>query len=446
MIYKKRLWGDIVKIFHESNEEAKLTMRKSSRKNFLGIFALLAIGVGFVALHISQAQVPGGLDLSVPPLQVINLAGYSIYQHKYIAGAYDLVWASADLGGSMGANNISIGDVDNDGARELAAVVNYKTREERIKGKKVYYWDQKIVVFEEGCVDGSLPSWESPFLGESTSVANRDTLIADVDNDGNNEFVLIKGYHIEIYDLSDGGFEPEGKTKDTANLIFSIDAGDADNDGKNEIVLSTFNVGALTILKYDNDSGGWSSKLAESVPPEYWQPGYDMLGLDYARVRDADNAVDGFGQKDNEIVGGGNNDRLMIWKYNKLTGDYDLKFVSEDLGGFTQGVDAGDIDGDGLNEVVIGSCSTGQGKKKTPGSLCIFYCNGVDYVMADSFPLDFDSGNLGLGDLDNDERTEIAFWASPSPALRIYDFIGNVGSGHIQLVYGGDGYGGLEIN
>lgn len=421
-------------------------MSRISKKRLVGAVVFLAIGMGFVSLYVSQAQVPSGLDLTVPPLQVVNLAGYSIYQHKYISGGYGLVWASADLGGSSGANNISIGDIDNDGARELAAVVNFKTREERIKGKKVYYWDQKIVVFEEGCVDGSLPSWESPFLGESTSVANRDTLITDVDNDGDNEFVLIKGYHIEIYDLTDGGFIPVMIGEEFAHLIFSIDAGDSDNDGKNEIVLSTFNVGAPTILKYDSGSGNWTSKTAEPIPLEYYQPGYDWLGLDYARVRDADNAIDGFGNKDNEIVGGGNNDRLMIWKYNKLTGDYDLKFVSDDLGGFTQGVDAGDIDANGLNEVVIGSCHTGSRKKEIPGKLWIFSFNGLDYIMADSFPLDFDLGNLDLGDLDNDGRTEIAFWATPSPALRIYDFIGNVGSGYIQFAYGGDGYGGLEIN
>ena len=424
-------------------------MSRISKKRLVGGVAFLAIGMAFIAVHISQAQVQSGLDLSVPPLQVVNIVGPSVYQHKYISGGYGVAWISGDLDGFAGSHN-SIGDIDNDGARELAAVINYKTREERIKGKKVYYYDQKIEVFENGCIDGGLPSWESPPLGESTSAVNKNTLIADVDNDGDNEFVLVKGlssngYHIEIYDLSYGGFSLIKKVGDFPNLIFSIDAGDADNDGKNEIVLSTFNVGAPTILKYDVATGSWTSKTAEPIPLEYYQPGSDWLGLDYARVRDADNVVDALGNRDNEIVGGGNNDRLMIWKYNKLTGDYDLKFVSDDLGGFTQGVDAGDIDADGSNEVVIGSCGAGQGKKRIPGNLCIFVFNGSTYVMADSFPLDFDLGNLGLGDLDNDGRAEIAFSASPSPGLRIYDFIGHVGSGHIQFAYGAEGYSGLEI-
>lgn len=168
-------------------------MHKSSKKNSLALSGIFVIGMAFIALHVLQAQVQSGLDLAVPPLQVINRVGYSLCQHKYVSGAYGVVWTSADLGGSSGANNYSIGDIDNDGSRELATVINYQTRVERIKGKKIYYWDQKIAVFEEGCADGNMSSWESPFLGESTSVTTGNTLIADVDNDGDNEFVFVKG-------------------------------------------------------------------------------------------------------------------------------------------------------------------------------------------------------------------------------------------------------------
>jgi hypothetical protein len=418
-------------------------MSRIPKRKLLSLAAFLAVGVAFGTLHFSQAQVGGGLDLSVPPLQLINGSAAVVYQHKYVSGAYGIAWRSTDLlWGSFYMNNFSLGDVDNDSDRELAAVLNYKTREQRIKGKKVNYYDQKIVVFEDGCPHGGLPSWESQPLGESTSATDENTMIADVDNDGNNEIVLVKGYHIEVYDLTAGELTLVMKGNDYPYPIFSIDAGDADNDGEDEIVLSIFRTGAPIIWKYENAT--WSSKTAEPIPPEYYQAGFDWLNLDYARVRDADNIVDEFGNKDNEIVGGGNNDRLMIWKYNKTNESYDLQFVSKDLGGFTQGVDAGDIDGDGQNEVVIGSCSTVQGKKKTPGSLCIFTFNGAGYVMADSFPLDCDLGNLGLGDLDGDGRADIALSCIPAPSLRIYDFIGSVGSGSIQLAYGGDGSG-LEI-
>jgi len=417
---------------------------KISKRRLLSLVVLSAVAVAFFTLHFSQAQVTGSLDLSVPPLQIINSAGYAVYQHKYFSGAYYAAWKSSPLGGSLGPNNFSIGDVDNDGSREIAAVVNYATREERIKGKTVTYFNQKIVAFENGNYSGGLPNWESPPLGESTSVVNCNTAIADVDNDGDFEFALLKGRHIEVYDLTGGGFSLVKKWDDYPYPIFSIDAGDADNDGENEIVLSIFYVGAPIIWKYDNASGNWSSKTAEPIPPEDYGAGFDMLGLDYARVRDADNAIDEYNKKDNEIVGGGNNDRLMVWKYNKDTQAYDLKFVSADLGGFTQGVDAGDINGDGQNEVVVGSCRTGQGRKRTPGNLCIFTFNGASYVMVNSFGLEFDLGDLGLGDLDNDGRAEIAFSAVPPPSLRIYDFIGQVGAGNIQLAYGGEGYG-LEI-
>jgi hypothetical protein len=417
-------------------------MNRISKRRLMSLIVLSAIGVAFVTLHFLQAQVGGGLDLSVPPLQVINTvnidgtsSGWALYQHKYFDGAYSVVWKSSAFGGG----NFSIGNIDNDGQRELAAVINYLTREERIKNRKVYYYNQKIVVFEDGCADGSSPTWESPYLGESTLTVRRNTLIADVDNDLNNEFVLVKGKHFEIYDLSGGGFIQKYESAEHSDIIFSIDAGGADNDGQSEIVLSTFNVGGPTIWKYQD--GSWSRKEAQSIPPEYY--GQYGLGLDYARVRDADNVVDGFGNKDNEIVGGGNNDRLMIWKYNKETGDYEWKFVSEDLGGFTQGVDAGDIDGDGQNEVVIGSCSSGQVRKtRTPARLCIFTFNGENYVLRNSFELGSTPINdVRLGDLENDGRAEIALGTS---GLRIYDFIGQVGAGSIRLAYAGEGSG-LEI-
>ena len=121
-----------------------------------------------------------------------------------------------------------------------------------------------------------------------------------------------------------------------------MDVGDADNDGLNEIVLAAFDTNSAVILESLGSDIWGDEKMSEPTP--------ENVAIDYAKVRNADN-IPG-----NEIVAGGNNNRLMIWKYNNMTeeGEYDLVFITEeDLGGFTQGVNAGDIDDDGLNEVII---------------------------------------------------------------------------------------------
>jgi hypothetical protein len=121
-----------------------------------------------------------------------------------------------------------------------------------------------------------------------------------------------------------------------------VDVGDADNDGLNEIVLAAFDTNSAVILESLGSDIWGDEKMSEPTP--------ENVAIDYAKVRNADN-IPG-----NEIVAGGNNNRLMIWKYNNMTeeGEYDLVFITEeDLGGFTQGVNAGDIDDDGLNEAII---------------------------------------------------------------------------------------------
>jgi hypothetical protein len=71
-----------------------------------------------------------------------------------------------------------------------------------------------------------------------------------------------------------------------------------------------------------------------------------MCNINYAKVRNADS------DDLNEIVGGGSPRILLgekggvlaIWKYDGY-GSYFNVFLGEDLGGFIQGVDVGDVDG-----------------------------------------------------------------------------------------------------
>lgn len=340
-----------------------------------------------------------------------------VFQYKYVDSEYMDTWASDSVG--VSGRVTSIGDVDTDGLKEITTVVNYLIREESSgKGKNkvvTRYYDQKIFIFETG--DSGIPCWESQYLGESTSMV-RDTIIADVDNDHENELVILKGKNIEIFKIEEWGdsysFTPEhvGIFPEYDHIIFTIDVGDADNDGEKELVLAMFEIGAPIIWKYKD--GTWEEIIAEQI--SIYNKKIGFLGIDYARVRDADDLPG------NEIIAGGNNNRLMVWKYDEGNGIYKSVFISDDLGAFTQGVDAGDINGDGQNEVVIGG-----------EAINIFKYSGGTYYLVNSASLEGGLIDLVVGDLDNDGKDEIALSAA---GLRIFDYIGvDLNSGYLEQIY-----------
>lgn len=261
-------------------------------------------------------------------------------------GAYENTWTSDPHQGSTFAT--SIGDVDNNGFKEVTTVVNAKSRQGSPSQRYEY---QKIFVYEEGSTGE--PDYVSHDLGHSLNGA-RDSLIADADNDTLSELVLVEENHVEIYEWTGTGFAHLWSSPDYPDFIWSVDVGDADNDGVNE------------------------------------------------------------------IVGGGTGNCLVIWEYNAAAHTYDIVFLSNDLGGYTQGIDTGDVDGDDENEVIAGT--SGDIDK-----IYVFkYSDAAGtYQLIDSLSLEAGVGMLATRDLDGDGKDEIAVGSSGTrvleyaPALKV---------------------------
>lgn len=358
--------------------------------------------------------------------QVITAIDGRIYQYKGTADGIRDTWASRANGAS--SRTAHVGDIDNDGQKEFFTVVNYSV------GKKARYdpeYNQKILIYESGQSQSDVPAWTSGFLETAKTLESAmDAIVEDVDGDGLNELIVLmqKWYetnHLDIYRIvyQDGGYrfvQQDGTISENpqaiwtianytgSKSIYTIDAGDADNVPGNEIILAMFSTNAPIIWKWkcvDPGNGFWEETLAD--PIYVYKPGLSFLGIDVARARNVDN------EPGNEIIAGGNNQRLMIWKYDPETGRYKNKFISDDLLGLTQGVDASDIDGCGSqNEIAVGAMG-----ELANSSITIFKHQNGTYEIIKSISIEGAVLCLSTGDLDDDDKAEIV---SSTQGISIY--------------------------
>jgi hypothetical protein len=375
--------------------------------------------------HESQ-PCPNYLPLNIYPDPLVQIIGGNgdidkAFLFQFDGGRIKDTWASNKIDGGFGPIYQDIGDVDGDGEKEIIVVINGS-----FKLKKYVFYSRRIIMYENGS-DGD-PSYDSGSFGSFDEYIKY-IAIGDVNNDGIDELVLDDRRVIEVYSWNGSAFELSWSSPQYDFYAFRVDIGDADNDGENELILAMFDIGAPIIWNFDINFIG-EETIAE--PIDVLNPEIAILGIDSARPRDADN--DGFA----EIIAGGNNNRLMIWKYmwDAILGTFRYKsvFISDDLGGFTQGVDAGDVDGDGQNEVIVGTYATNGDSRIYIFELVLVNPDpenlAYDLVMENVLVHDY-VGELSVGDIDNDLRDEIVI-----SGMDIYEYVGAVLEKTYTSIYG----------
>lgn len=398
-------------------------MRTNSRIWIVGLTTLFLVGMGLPGTGdqggVLLAQTAG---LSTTPPYLVTVYNSTqdsyLYQYRYVNGDYRNVWASGSVQSRYGLNgDMGSGDVDNDGTVEVYAIQDYLSRTVKVGKNTVYYFKQKLVVFEPGAQSGGSPSWQSDDL-EDGETTNRvlDTVLADLDGDSYKELVSLhcvssSDNHIDVFRFVNGGIKTVHlRCGSFGQTAWTVDAGDVDGDGQGEIVVAMANGGAPYIYEFDAENG-----LSGPIPAQQvslYGPGLTYLSLGWARVRDVDNDTN------KEIIGLGNNGRLMIWKFDPSAGSYETVFVSDYLGynSFSGGVDAGDINGDGLNEIIVGN----YGTSKAPSSLWLFAYTGLTYELLRSFKQAASGINgIEIGDLDSDGADEIVVTLG---GIRVFHF------------------------
>ncbi|MCJ7484575.1 MAG: hypothetical protein MUQ25_00215 [Candidatus Aminicenantes bacterium] len=386
-------------------------------KTLAVLCALLAAAVLFGLGRTPVQDSNNVLDLNNHGIQIMTYSAETgrIYQHVYEEGVgYHVAWQSGPLPSVPGlilpSAIVRIGDIDNDGEKEVVASTYY-TRRVKIKGTTTEYIDFQIFVYENGCSYDCQPNIQSGLLGEMLHTIINDSFIADVDNLSgilgapHNELVLLRSGEVDIWRVDNPGFLERIGTVSQYN--FSVDVGDADNDGENEIVVSSTD-GAYPVI-FKSMGWGWNR-----ITPN---PAVATLQIRSAKVRDADNFILD-GKRDNEIIARGVDGELVVWKFEG--GEYKVKFVGEDIGR-DHAVDIWDSDFDGNTEVLVTGWTL-KGKKIVPRLINYSYVGGT-YVPIGTYasPLAAYNYDFVTGDLDGDGLDEVAVL---SGLLKVLHFSG----------------------
>jgi hypothetical protein len=225
-----------------------------------------------------------------------------------------------------------IGDVDNDGTKEVVAIGT--THTVTGKGKnQVHTWAREWNIWKNG------DDTDSPTFSFDPGFSTDALEIGDPDNDGKNELV-IGGSPLRIWSFDSSGYTEEAKIDYIGSGGLTI--ADADNDGKNEILIGmgVYNdvvdrLGHGIVLKYVNGAYSIVGDLG---------PANTRAQIDEISVGDLD------GDGKNELFGSGYaKGYIYIWKY--TDGAYkQIWSKQEDSREFHQNNEIADVNGDGKNE------------------------------------------------------------------------------------------------
>jgi len=268
------------------------------------------------------------------------------------------------------AGGMAIGDVTNNGQNEIAAtwytsVYRFIAFKYRIIGLNPY------IFFNNG--------------------GSADCLIGDCNNDGENELILsggkIWGQQSPVGEITvfkwNGLFLKRLAEWNDPNIdgyVYMAGLGDVDDDGENEIVCAYGN--KVMVLDWDDENKNF-------IPTRIFRT-FDQNRPFGVVCKDCDN--DGKA----EILLSYYNPRITIFKWNGTGYQVQFERTWADGEPVIEGIDVGDTDDDGFNEVAVGV-----------GKTYILQWNGMTYIEEAVLPTFGWMAVVCIGDSDNDGKNEI---------------------------------------
>ena len=342
-----------------------------------------------------------------------------------------------------------VGDADNDGLNEL--LIGGRDPFMRVMkwdpDRQTYYEQQKIIDPVFGIGYGIWVHFLDEYhrvpqpFGSATGFS-----IADIDNDGLNEIGVAWGHHFSAFKWNGNRYqlmgryivadEREGEDGTTLDCF----VGDYDNDGRNEVVITGSFNGAPNVVVVAWDGSRFVEEASWNPPGNgavYFPwiadvdgdgenevvvgPGNQLVVLDWTGdsfeatvVDEFDSHVFGTVSKDSD---GDGLPEIHVTFYDAMFAVYEWNgtgyqqkfFITwDDEWGTIEAIDVGDVDGDGVAEVCVGT-----------NYVHIFEWNGEtyeeEYVITETY------GFLAVtcvGDFDNDGLLEIHAGAVGVESLR----------------------------
>ena len=261
----------------------------------------------------------GILKTTSSPELAVLFEGY-VRLYDWVNGKFIHTWSGVT--GFTNPSSVFIGDVDNDGFKEIIAGGAF--RSDKIKGQISF--TSKSFVWRYGDASNA-PSYTS----DTGPIPYGGGEIGDVNGDNVKEYVCGKN----IWTCDANGFHLSARLD--INPSGGITIADADNDGKNEILYGFGpNYGHGFVVKFKD--GAYS--VVGDLGPANTQGAIDQLS-----VGDLD------GVAGNEIFGSGYcNGNIYIWQYSQATGKYNQIWTAQRNPYFDQNNAIADINGDGKNE------------------------------------------------------------------------------------------------
>ena len=266
--------------------------------------------------------------------------------------------------------------------------------------------------------------------------ANYAVAMGNIDDDDNLEILVGAGGSGfgRVYAFDGKTYETDWVSPNLNKLPMGIAVGDLNNDGVNEIVVTTGipgepmddegNGGDGYLHIFERSGGGSFSQVFQSGNINA------ALGVTIAELDGSTYPEIGIATGYLEIVSAtsGATDlhgEVRIWGYDGSS--YSEEWSSGDLEQIVGGIDSGDPDGDGDTELVIGTGGDDRESNQDTAEVRVYHRLGGTYVL-DGSVIDvgrYHAFGIDVGDVDNDGEEEITVgtgkFGENKPRLIVYD-------------------------
>ncbi|MBI5001400.1 MAG: VCBS repeat-containing protein [Euryarchaeota archaeon] len=226
--------------------------------------------------------------------------------------------------------------------------------------------------------------------------------IGDADNDGKNEVVIIGEEYSSmlLYKKVNNVWNKE-IIQNFSVWPRAISIGDADNDGRNEIVVGLSDT-TNEVRLYKKNSNAWRETNITDVPNSIYS----------LAIGDANN------DNKNEIVLGAGDTIVSLRMYQYLAGSWIENNVTYIPTSIIKSIVISDVDNDNKNEIIVGSTSVRSYKNIDNSWFEFIIYNGAVESIA-------------VGDVDYDNKNEVITGLSGPSSIRLFKLLGNSWNGEI---------------